>query len=155
IDSPQIALVAFPGAVPKLSIDPGNSGDVAVGLDRAKNSTCLGIKLMHLPVPMLPHPKCPLGPCEARGIAGRRDCRQHATGGRIDFLDAILGDLKQVLTIESRSCMRGNINRTQRLAARRVDRVQLISASKPDLLTVKRDSAHVFNTRKGSILLKN
>src|ERR1700738_2538273 len=37
IDSPQIALVAFPGGVPVLSVDPGDPGDEAVGLDRAKN----------------------------------------------------------------------------------------------------------------------
>src|ERR1700737_1853 len=37
IDSPQIALVTFPGAVPELSVDPGDPGNKAVGLDRAKN----------------------------------------------------------------------------------------------------------------------
>ena len=37
IDSPQIALVTFPGGVPQLSIDPRNPGDEAVGLDGAKN----------------------------------------------------------------------------------------------------------------------
>src|SRR5262245_1229212 len=37
IDSPEIALVAFPRAVPQLSVDPGDAGDEAVGLDRAKD----------------------------------------------------------------------------------------------------------------------
>jgi hypothetical protein len=32
VDAPQFALVTFPGAVPELSIDPGNAGDEAVGL---------------------------------------------------------------------------------------------------------------------------
>src|SRR6266478_1418641 len=36
----------------------------AVGLDRAKNRPCLGIDLMDLPVPILPHPECPFGPRE-------------------------------------------------------------------------------------------
>src|SRR6202521_2643715 len=40
IDSPQIALVIFPGAVPELSVDPGDSGDEAAGLDGAKNRPC-------------------------------------------------------------------------------------------------------------------
>src|SRR6187549_118058 len=31
IDSPELALVPFPGAVPELSIDPGDPGDEAVG----------------------------------------------------------------------------------------------------------------------------
>jgi hypothetical protein len=35
---PQIALVAFPGAVPELAVDPGDPSDEAVGLDGAKNS---------------------------------------------------------------------------------------------------------------------
>src|SRR5439155_1356550 len=37
IDSPQIALITFPGGVPELSVDPGDPGDEAVGLDGAKN----------------------------------------------------------------------------------------------------------------------
>ena len=36
----------------------------AVGLDRAKNRPCLGIDLMDLPVPILPHPERPFGPRE-------------------------------------------------------------------------------------------
>ena len=37
IDSPQVALVAFPGGVPELAVDPGDPGDEAVGLDGAEN----------------------------------------------------------------------------------------------------------------------
>ena len=33
IDSPQIALVTFQGGVPQLSINPGDPGDEALGLD--------------------------------------------------------------------------------------------------------------------------
>src|SRR5664279_6385016 len=52
IDSPQIALVTVPGAVPELSVDPGNPGDEAVGLDRAKNRPCLGtVSYTHLTLP--------------------------------------------------------------------------------------------------------
>src|SRR5882724_8272344 len=64
IDPPQIALVTFPGAVPKLTVDPGDPGDEAVRLDRAKNRPCFGIDLMDLPVPILPHPERPFGPRE-------------------------------------------------------------------------------------------
>jgi hypothetical protein len=31
IDAPQIALVAFPGGVPELAVDPGDAGDETVG----------------------------------------------------------------------------------------------------------------------------
>ena len=107
IDSSQIALVAFPGAVPELSVKPGNPGNEAVGLDRAKNRPCLGIDLIDLPVPILPHPERPFGPRESRvtAAAGGRDRGEHAAGLRIDLLDAIPGELKQVLAVEGRSCM--------------------------------------------------
>src|SRR5271170_6525281 len=36
IDSPQVALVTLPGGVPEISVDPGDTGDEAVGLDGAK-----------------------------------------------------------------------------------------------------------------------
>src|SRR5437899_6446029 len=72
IDSPQIALVTLPGAVPQLSVDPGDPGDEALGLDRAKNRPCLGIDLIDLPVPVLPHPERPFGPREPRTAAARR-----------------------------------------------------------------------------------
>src|SRR5947207_10690150 len=64
IDSPQIALVAFPGAVPELAVDPGDAGDEAVGLDGAKNRPGLGIDLMDLAAPILPHPERAFGPRE-------------------------------------------------------------------------------------------
>src|SRR5205809_1920973 len=80
IDSPQIALVTFPGAVPELAIDPGDAGDEAVGLDRAKDRPCLGIDLINLPVAILSHPERPLRPREPRvtAAAGRRNGGEHA-----------------------------------------------------------------------------
>src|SRR5256885_1549885 len=56
IDSSQVALVTFPGAVPELSVDPGDAGDEAIGLDGAQNRAGLGIDLMDLPLSILPHP---------------------------------------------------------------------------------------------------
>src|SRR5262249_38911876 len=101
IDSPHIALITLPGAVPKLAVDPGDPGDEAVGLDGAKYSPGLGIDLIDFPVPILPHPQRPFGPREPRitAAAGRRDRGEHTAGLRIDLLDAILGELKQVLPV--------------------------------------------------------
>jgi hypothetical protein len=109
---------------------------------------------MDLPVAILPHPERPLGPREPRvtAAAGRRDGGEHTAGLRVDLLDAILGELKQVLAVEGRSCIRGDIDLAQRLAARRIEGVQLVSGSEPDVLTVIRDSMHGLDTRKGSIL---
>jgi hypothetical protein len=140
--------------MPKLSIDPSDPGDEAVGFDGAKNGPCLRIDLMDLPVSILPDPKRTFGPRESRvaAAAGRRDRGEHTTSFGIDLLDAILGDLKQVFAIESRSCMRGDIDRAKRVPARRIKSVQFVSSSKPDLLAVKRDSMHALDAREGSIL---
>ena len=78
IDSPHIALVTFPGAVPELAVDPGDPGDDAVGLDGAKNCPRLGIDLMDLPAPMLPHPERPsahASPSHRRRRAGSASTR--------------------------------------------------------------------------------
>src|SRR5258707_1617291 len=154
IDSPQIALVAFPGAVPELSVDPGDAGDEAVGFDRAENRSRFRIDLMDLPVPILAHPERPLGPREpgVAAAAGRRDRREHTAGLRIDLLDAILGELKQVLAVEGRSCVRGDIDRAQRLPARGIERVQRAPGGKPHVLAVIGDSVHVVDARKGPVL---
>src|SRR6516225_5622876 len=102
IGPPQIALVTFPGAVPELAVDPGNPGDEAGGLDGAKNRPSLGVDLMDLPAPILPHPERPFSPCEPRATAaaGRRDRGEHTAGLRIDLLDAIRRELIEVLAVE-------------------------------------------------------
>src|SRR5690606_26097407 len=131
---------ALPGAVPELSLDPGDPGDEAVGLDRAKNRPRLRIDLMDPPVSILPHPERPLGPGEARGtVVGRRDRGEHAAGLRIDLLDAVPGDLKQVPAVEGGSRMRGDVDRASHRPARRIEGVQLVSGREPDLLTVEGD----------------
>jgi hypothetical protein len=153
IYSPQIAFVTFPSAVPKLSIDPGDPGDEAAALDGAKNRPGLGINLMDLAVPILPHPQRAFGPGESgvAAAAGRRDRSKHPAGFRIDLPDTILGDLKQVLAVESRSSVRGDIDRAERLAARRIESVQLVSGGKPDLPAVISYAMHSPGSRKGPV----
>jgi hypothetical protein len=85
-------------------------------------------------------------------VTGRRDCAQHTAGRRIDFLDAVVGQLKQVLAVEGRSRVRGDIDRSDHVSARRIEGAQPVSGGKPDPLTVIRDSAHASDTRKGSVL---
>ena len=140
IDAPQIALVAFPGAVPELAVDPGDAGDEAVGLDGAQDRAGFGIDLMDLALAVLPDPERAFGPGEAgvAAAAGRRDGGEHAAGLRIDLLDAILGDLEQVLAVEGGAGMRGDVDRAQRLAARGIEGVQPVAGGEPDLLAVDR-----------------
>jgi len=62
IDSPQLARVVFPGAVPEFPVAPGDAGDEAVGFDGAKNFPGLGIDLMNPPVAIASHPERSFGP---------------------------------------------------------------------------------------------
>src|SRR5260370_19830332 len=122
--------------MPKLSIDPSDPGHEAVGFDGAKNVPCLRIDLMGLPVSILPDPKRTFGPRESRvaAAAGRRDRGEYTASFGIDLLDAILGDLKQVFAIESRSCMRRDIYRAHHLSARTFSVIQLVARCKTYVL---------------------
>src|SRR5215470_6996269 len=123
IDSPQLAFVILPGAVPELSAGPSDAGHEAIGLDGAKDRPGLRIDLMDLPLPILPHPERPLGPCKP-GVpagAGRRNRGEHAAGLRIDLLDAIASDLKDVLAVEGRARVRGDVDRAHRLPTGRIE----------------------------------
>jgi hypothetical protein len=73
----------------------------------------------------------------------RRDRAQHTAGRRVDLPDAILFDLKQVLTVEGRSCMRGDIDRAQHLPTRWIEGVQPVSGREPDMLAVRPAPMHV------------
>src|SRR5262245_32332501 len=108
IDSPEVALVILPGAVPEVSVHPGHPGDEALRLDRAQDGARVGIHLMDLPGPILPHPERALGPREPRvgAAAGRRDRGEDTAGLRIDLVDAIFGDLEQVPAVEGRARVR-------------------------------------------------
>src|SRR5690348_3832496 len=56
IESPQVALVIFPGPVPQLAVHPGDAGDESLRLDRAKDRPRLGVELIDLPLAILPPP---------------------------------------------------------------------------------------------------
>src|SRR5262245_4797869 len=112
---------------------------------------------MNLPAPMLPDPERSFGPRQARvaAAAGRWARRQNATRRRIDLLNAILGDLIEVLAIERRSGVGGDVDRTHGLPARGIKGIQLVSGCKPDVPTIERDPMHVVDTRKGSIFAED
>src|SRR5262245_27621116 len=95
IDSPHLALVAFPGPVPELSVDPGDAGGEAVGLDRAKDRAGPVIDLMDHPGAVLTDPQRPFAPREpgVTAVAGRRDRGDHVAGLWIDLVNAPFGDL--------------------------------------------------------------
>jgi hypothetical protein len=88
--------------VPELSIDPGDAGHEAIGIDRAQELAGLRVDLMDLAGTIFSDPQRPLGPGEPR-IATAPRCRDRGEdlpGRRIDLLDAILGDLEEVLPVE-------------------------------------------------------
>src|SRR5690242_20142195 len=65
IDTPQIALLAFPGAVPELAVGPGDAGHDTIGFDGAQDLPGLGIDLNDLAAAVLADPQRPFGPGEA------------------------------------------------------------------------------------------
>ena len=108
---------------------------------------------MDLPIPILSDPERPFGPREPRvtATAGRWDGGEHTASLGINLLDAILGNLKQVLAVECRSCVRGDIDRAHCLAASRIEGIQRVSSGKPDVLTVIRDSMYVVAAWKRTV----
>ena len=72
IDPPQIALVAFPGAVPELAVDPGDPGDDAVGLDGAKDRAGLADRSDGSSGPDAAPPRASLRPRRAPNRRRRR-----------------------------------------------------------------------------------
>ena len=91
IDAADVALVAFPGAVPQFPVHPRHAGDEAVGLDGAKNRPGFGIDLVDLARAMLADPQRAFGPCHAgvAAIARGRDGAQHLAGARLDRTDRL------------------------------------------------------------------
>jgi hypothetical protein len=140
--------------VPQLSINPGDSGDETIGLDSAQNRACIRIDLVDLPIPIFPDPERSFRPRKSRVAAVARGWNrgEHAAGLGINLVDAILGNLKKVFPIESRSRMRRDIDRALHLPARRIKGVQLISRGKPDIVPVISDTIHSLDARKGAIL---
>src|SRR5262249_61437476 len=117
------------------------------------NRAGLRIDLVDFPGAVLPDPERPLRPREPgiRAAAGRRDRGDHSAGLRIDLLDAILGDLKQIPAVECRAGMRGDVDRPHHLPAFGIERVERVSGSKPDALAVIRDPVYAVEARKRSI----
>lgn len=139
--------------MPEFAIDPCDSRDEAIGFDGAKHRACLRIDLMNLSRSILTHPKKSFRPRQPRvTAAGCGDCGEHSAGLWIDLLNAIFGDLEQMLTVERRSCMRSHINRAQRLAARGIESIQPVSRCKPDILTVITDAVHAVGAWERAIL---
>ena len=85
IDTPQLALIAFPGGVPKLAIDPGDAGDEATGLYGAEDRACLGIDLMDFRFLYCPtHSDPSARRARIAAAAGRRDRGQYLARLRIE-----------------------------------------------------------------------
>src|SRR5687768_17586253 len=62
IDVAQLALVAFPRAVPQLAVDEAHAGHEAVRFDRAQNRARARVDLQDLAVAILADPQGALGP---------------------------------------------------------------------------------------------
>jgi len=138
IDATQIAFFVLQRRVPEFAIDPGNPCNKAIGLNGAKNFSCLWIDLVDLPVPILPHPQRPFRPGEPRtGTPRRRYRGEYLARIRINLLNVVIGKLKQMVAVEGRSCVRGDNDSALDLSIRRSEGVQPVAGRKPDVLAVK------------------
>src|SRR6185369_16236936 len=115
-----------------------DSGDEALGLDRAEDRPRLGIDLIDLPVPVLPHPQRSFGPGHPRvtAAAGGRDRGQHSAALGIDLLDAISAELEQMPAVEGGPRVRGDLDRSPGPPARGVEGDQTVARAEPDLSAV-------------------
>src|SRR4051794_24463349 len=87
VDAANVAVVALPGAVPQLAVDPGHAGHEAVRFDRAQHRARRRIDAVDPAIAVLPHPEAALGPRESRVAAAARgrDRCDDVTRGRIDL----------------------------------------------------------------------
>src|SRR5262245_10504056 len=149
IDAAQLALLGFQGRVPELAVRPGHAGDEAIRLDRAQDGAGRGVDLVDLARAVLAHPERALGPGEARvaALGGRRDRGDHLARARVDLLDALIGELPQVLAVEGGACVGGDGELADQRAALRVDRDQALAAGEPDTRAVEGYAVDRFNAR--------
>ena len=154
IDAADVALVAFPGAVPQLAVDPRHAGDKPIGFDGAQNGAGLGIDLVNLAITVLPHPQTAFGPCKARvtAVAGRRDRRHDIAGGGIDLVDARFSDLVKIRAVEGGASVAGAVERARDLAACGIEGDQSGSGGGPYAAAVVGDAGDAVGTGKRAVL---
>ena len=89
-----------------------------------------GIDLVDLPVAVLPDPERAFRPGQPRvtPAARGRDRRQDLAGRRIDLVDAFVGDLEEVLAVEGRPRVAGDVEGAHRLAVLRIEGLQPLAA---------------------------
>ena len=112
---------------------------------------------MNLALAILPDPEGSFGPREPGGGAAvrRRDAGEHPAALRIDLLDTVLGELEQMLAVEGRPGMCGDLDHAHGLAARGIEGVELVAGREPDVPAVERQSMHMVDARKGSVLAED
>src|SRR5690606_25102027 len=71
---------------------------------------------------------------------------------RVELLNAVLRDLKQMPSIESRARVRGDVDGAHGLASGGIESIELVARREPNPLTVVCDSVHRVDAWKGSVL---
>ena len=100
VNASQFAFVVFPAAMPQLAVHPGDAGDEAVAFDGAQDGAGVRVDLMNFPVLVLADPQAAFCPSHAGvAVARCRDAGEDFTGFRVEFLNAVLGDLIEVLAV--------------------------------------------------------
>ena len=153
VDAAQIAVVAFPRAMPQLTVDPADAGDETVGFERAQHRAGGRVDLHDAAFAVLAYPQAAIGPGHARvaTFAGGGNRGQHGAGGGIDLVDARFGQLVQVGAVESGA----GVGRTRQaacdLSAVRIDGDQALTGGGPDVAAVVGDAGHAFAGVEGAV----
>lgn len=154
VDAAQFTLVAFPSAVPELSVEPGHARDEAVGLEGPQDIAVFRVDLIDFALAVVPDPERTFGPGQARvaALAGRWDGGENRTAPGIELVNLGIGDLVDVLAIERRACMAGDAEGALGPSGRGVKAQQVLTCGKPDVLSVVGDAGDLVELGKRTIL---
>src|SRR6266542_1077650 len=157
IDAAELALLGFQGAVPELAVHPGNARDEAIRINRAQDRAGLGVDLADLAGAILSDPERPLGPGQARVAAvGRcRDGGHDLARAGVDLLDAVVGQLPQVLAVESSAGVGGDRELADQRAALGIERDDALAAREPDVRAVEGHAVDLVHTGIGAVFAED
>src|SRR5690606_20284749 len=110
--------------------------------------------LVDLALTVLAHPQAALGPGQARirALPRRGNARKHLAAGRVDAVDARLGDLVEEAAIEGRAGVARTFDGAHRLAAGRVDGDDARTERGPHVLPVVAHAVHGGGAIEGTVL---
>ena len=148
--APQIALVAFPGAVPEFSVDPSDACDKRLDSMVRRIAPVRGSIWWIFRSRYCPTQSVPSAQASPEPPPGRRDRGQHLpVFGSIFWMRSRRSETGGGRQKPFRHARRHRSSAA--LSARGVKRVQRVSRGKPDMLAVERNPIHSVDAGKGPV----